>query len=67
MIDAALEIEICRLLANCPLGTYKGRVVRHRSLTDAELVAWIDRVYEMKDRLHRLHESTHESTHVNIE
>lgn len=51
MIDADLERMIRQLLADCPLGVHDDRVLMPRNLSQADLAAWIVRVYDVKDRL----------------
>ena len=46
-----LREKLLKLLSDCPFGHYDGRVVLHRSTTEADLIAWIDRLYEVKDEL----------------
>jgi hypothetical protein len=54
MIDAKTEKQVRRLIADCPLGHYRGRVMMPRHMTEEDLVAWIDRLYEVKDLLREI-------------
>jgi hypothetical protein len=51
VIDADLESAIRKLLADCPLGARDDRVLMPRNLSEADLAAWIHRVYEVNDRI----------------
>jgi len=35
-----------KIWAECPLGCFEGEVVTHRSVTDADIIAWLQRVQE---------------------
>ena len=49
-----LQQRIVELLHDCPLGHHNGRVLMPRHMAEADLVAWIDRLYEIKETLKAL-------------
>lgn len=53
VIDADLARAIRRLFADCPLGAHDDRVLMPRHLSEADLAAWVHRVYKVKNRLAR--------------
>lgn len=46
-----LQKKIAELLRDCPLGHHNGSVLMPRHMAEADLVAWIDRLYEIKETL----------------
>jgi hypothetical protein len=53
MMTSKLRQRIVELLRDCPFGHHNGRVLTSRQTTEADLVAWIDRLYEIKETLTR--------------
>lgn len=36
--------DLVEAVANCPLGYHAGRIIRHRTTTDADVIAWLQRL-----------------------
>ena len=46
-----LARELKKLLGDCPLGIHSGRVIATRSTTEEDVVAWLERLYDLRERL----------------
>lgn len=45
---AVAEIRAYRkLVRDCPLGYHDGKVIRHRATTEADVVDWLQRLYQV--------------------
>ena len=46
-----LTEDLKALVYKCPLGWYKGKVIRTRATTDADVIMWLHELQELTDKL----------------